>query len=232
MHKDPFVFSQFVRSLDRNHFNYPVRKYDGDNYVKIYTYWNQLLTMMSGQISNRESLRDLIVVQEAHAGKVCHLEIGKSATSSNRSKAKEQRNCRIFEEFVFFMIAEARRRLIQKILELDSHVFAFVSSTINLCLSVFEWAKFRRYKGGIKMHTLYDAEAKVPAFVHITEAKSIIQRLCRRFRMKMKPTMSSIVTTTISIYALQNYALLNFARDYRGMFCSASNMPILFNVFS
>lgn len=127
--------------------------------------------MMFGQLSNRESLRDLIVALEAHAGKVYHLGIGKSVTRSNLSKSNEQRDYRIFEEFAFFMIAEARKRRIRKIFELDGHVYAFDSTTIYLCLSVFEWTKFRKHKGGIKMHTLYNIEAQVPAFVHITEAK-------------------------------------------------------------
>ncbi len=69
------------------------------------------------------------------------------------------------------MIAEARSRRIEKIFELDGYVYAFDSTTIDLCLSVFEWAKFRKHKGGIKKHTLYDVEAQVPAFVHITEAQ-------------------------------------------------------------
>lgn len=92
-------------------------------------------------------------------------------TRSNLSKANEQRDYHIFEEFAFFMIAEARRRRIQKIFELDGHIYAFDLTTIDLCLSVFEWAKFRKHKGGVKMHTLYDVEAQVPAFVHITPAK-------------------------------------------------------------
>lgn len=171
MHKDPFVFSQLVQFLNRSKFNRIVAKYDGDKYVKSYTCWNQLLTMMFGQLSNRESLRDLIVALEAHAVKVYRLGIGKSVSRSNLSKANEQRDYRIFEEFAFFMIAEARRRRIQKIFKLDGHVYAFDSTAIDLCLSVFEWAKFRKHKGGIKMHTLYDVEAQVPAFVHITEAK-------------------------------------------------------------
>ena len=172
MLKDKYVFAQLVKFLDNDKFRHIVDKYDGDKYVKSYTCWNQLLTMMFGQLSNRESLRDLIVALEAHAGKVYHLGIGKSVTRSNLSKANEQRDYRIFEEFAFFMIAEARRRRIQKIFELDGHVYAFDSTTIDLCLSVFEWAKFRKHKGGIKMHTLYDIEAQVPAFVHITEAKA------------------------------------------------------------
>ena len=141
MHKDPFVFSQLVQFLNRSKFNRVVAKYDGDKYVKSYTCWNQLLTMMFGQLSNRKSLRDLIVALEAHAGKVYHLGIGKSVTRSNLSKANEQRDYRIFEEFAFFMIAEARKRRILKIFELDGHVYTFDSTTIDLCLSVFEWAE-------------------------------------------------------------------------------------------
>ena len=127
MHKDKFVFAQLTRFLDRNHFNYLIKKYEGDKYIKSYTCWNQLLTMMFGQLSNRESLRDLIVAMEAHAGKLYHLGIGKSVTRSNLSKANEQRNYRIFEEYATFMIAEARRRRINKIFELDGHVYAFDS---------------------------------------------------------------------------------------------------------
>ena len=170
MFKDEYDFAQLVKFLDYEKFKYIVKKYDGNKYVKSYTCWNQLLTMMFGQLSNRENLRDLIVAMEAHAGKLYHLGIGKSVTRSNLSKANEQRDCRIFEDFATFMIAEARKRRIGKIFELDGHVYAFDSTTIDLCLSVFEWAKFRKHKGGIKMHTLYDVEAEVPAFVNITPA--------------------------------------------------------------
>ncbi len=154
MLKDKYVFAQLVKFLDNDKFRHLVDKYDGDKYVKSYTCWNQLLTLMFGQLSNHEGLRDLIVAMEAHARKLYHLGIGKSVTRSNLSKANEQRDYRIFEEFAFFMIAEARSRRIEKIFELDGHVYAFDSTTIDLCLSVFEWAKFRKHKGGIKMHTL------------------------------------------------------------------------------
>ncbi len=103
--------------------------------------------------------------------KLYHPGIGKSVTRSNLSKANEQRDYHSFEEFAFFMIAEARKRRIQKIFELDGHAYAFDSTTINLCLPTFEWARFHKHKGGIRMHTLYDVEAQVPASVHITEAK-------------------------------------------------------------
>lgn len=106
MFKDEYVFSQLVKFLDYEKFKYIVKKYNGNKYIKIYTCWNQLLTMMFGQLSNRESLRNLVVAMEAHAGKLYHLGIGKSVTRSNLSKANEQRDYRIFEEYATFMIAE------------------------------------------------------------------------------------------------------------------------------
>ena len=94
MYKDKFIFAQLVEFMDRNRFNYLVKKYGGDKYVKSYTCWNQLLTMMFGQLSNRESLRDLIVAMEAHAGKLYHLGIGKSVTRSNLCCQGENR-CKV-----------------------------------------------------------------------------------------------------------------------------------------
>ena len=170
MNQDKYVFAQLVTFLDRNHFNYLVRKYSGDRYVKHFTCWNQLLVMMFGQLTNRESLRDLIVIIEAHRSKCYHLGFGKNVTKSNLAKANQNRDCRIFEEFAYFLVAEARSKRITDIFKLGGNVYAFDSTTIDLCLSVFWWAKFRKHKGGIKIHTLYDIETQVPAFFHITEA--------------------------------------------------------------
>ena len=170
MKKDRFVFAQLTDFLDRNHFNYLVRKYDGDKYVKHFTCWNQLLVLMFGQLSNRESLRDLIVALEAHHEKCYRLGLGKQATRSNLAKANENRDFRIFEDFAYRMIDEARRRRVTDIFKLDGNVYAFDSTTIDLCLSVFEGAKFRTTKGGVKVHTMYEVETQIPAFVHITPA--------------------------------------------------------------
>lgn len=93
-----------------------------------------------------------------------------TVTRSNLGKANEQRDYHIFEDYAKFMIEQARKRRIDKIFEIEGHIYAFDSTTIDLCLSVFEWAKFRKHKGGVKMHTLYNVEAQVPAFVHITPA--------------------------------------------------------------
>ena len=170
MNQDKYGFAQLVTFPDRNLFNYLVRKHIGDRYVKHFTCWNQLLVMMFGQLTNRESLRDLIVIIEAHRGKCYHLGFGKHITKSNLAKANQNRDCRIYEEFACFFVAEARSKRITDIFKLGGSVYAFDSTTIDLCLSVFWWAKFRKHKGGIKIHTLYDIETQVPAFFHITEA--------------------------------------------------------------
>ena len=172
MNKDKYVFAQLVEFLDCFKFRRIVAKYQGDRYIKSFSCWNQLLVMMFGQLSNREGLRDLIVALEAHWRKLYHLGMGKSVTRSNLSKANKLRDYRIFEDFAYHLVAEARSKSTEKIFGFDGHVYAFDSTTIDLCLEVFEWAKFRKHKGGIKIHTLYDVEAQVPAFFHITTAST------------------------------------------------------------
>lgn len=170
MHKDKFVFAQLTCFLDRNKFNRIVCKSGGDKYVKHFTCWNQLLTLMFGQLSNRESLRDLIVALNAHQKKSYHLGFGKHVTRSNLAKANQNRDYRIFEAFAYYMIEQARTKRKTDIFKLGGNVYAFDSTTIDLCLSVFWWAKFRKKKGGIKMHALYDVETQIPAFFHMTTA--------------------------------------------------------------
>ena len=171
MNQDKYVFAQIVEFLNRSKFNRLITKYQGDRYVKHYSTWNQLLTLIFGQLSRSSSLRDCVLALQAHRSKLYHLGVGKTVTRSNLSKANEQRDYRIFEDFAYYMIAEARRKRAGDVVGLKAHIYAFDSTTIALCLSLFDWAKFRKKKGGIKVHTLFDIIAGVPTFVHITEAK-------------------------------------------------------------
>lgn len=171
MHQDKYVFAQVVEFLNEDKFRRIVAKYDGNRYIKSYSVWNQLLTLIFGQLSRSPSLRDCVIALQAHRDKLYHLGIGKNVTRSNLSKANEQRNYRIFEDFAYYMIAEARNKRADRTFGFDGHIYAFDSTTIDLCLSLFEWAKFRRKKGGIKVHTLFDVEAGIPTFACITEAR-------------------------------------------------------------
>lgn len=170
MHNQSYVFAQLASHLNRSKFNRIVAKYQGDSYIKVFSCWNQLKVLMFGQLSRRESLRDLIVAVKAHSGKAKFLGFGDSVTLSNLAKANQTRDYRIFEEYAYYMVELASNLKDTTIFNLGGTVYAFDSTTIELCLAVFCWAKFRKKKGGIKIHTLYDVEAQVPAFFHITTA--------------------------------------------------------------
>jgi len=171
MHSGKYIFAQLIEFLPQKYFQRLVMKYEGDKYVKHFTCWNQLLVMMFGQLSNRDSLRDLTNTISAHTNKAYHLGFSKNVSRSNLSKVNERREPKIFEDFAYHMIGIARKKRISKDFEIEGQVYAFDSTTIDLCLNVFWWAKFRQTKAGIKMHTLFDVEMQIPTFIHITEAK-------------------------------------------------------------
>ena len=170
MNKEKYVFAQLISFLNENKFRRIVDKCQSSRYIKHFTCWNQLLALMFGQLSNRESLRDLIVALDAHHSKSYHLGLGKNVSKSSLARANQDRDYRIFEEYAYYLVNEARQKRVSDIFKLGGNVYAFDSTTIDLCLSVFWWAKFRKKKGGIKVHTLYDVETQIPAFFHITEA--------------------------------------------------------------
>lgn len=171
MNKGKYVFSQLLDFLDKDVFLRISNKYNGNRYVKSFTCWNQLAVMMFGQLSNRDSLRDLVLATQAHANKAFHLGFGKYASKSTLADANTKRDYRIFEEFAYRVMAEAQKCRAVEIFKLGGKVYAFDSTTIDLCLSVFEWALFRKKKGGVKIHTLYDIETQIPTFFHITPAR-------------------------------------------------------------
>lgn len=170
MNQGKYVFSQLVNFLPQRVFDRVIVKYSGNKSVKHFTCWNQLLCMVFGQLSARESLIDLITIIEAHKSKSYHLGFGKSITRSNLSKANENRNFKIFEEFADHLIKVAQNKNDNSDFEIEGNIYAFDSSTIDLCLSVFCWAHFRKTKAGIKLHTLFDVNTQIPVFIHITEA--------------------------------------------------------------
>lgn len=171
MNKNKYVFAQLIEFIDKDTFRHLVDKYNSNRYVKSFTCWNQLLALMFGQLSNCESLRDVVVALEAHHTKCYHLGIGRNPIAKTTfASANQNRDYRIFENFAFFMMEQARKKQATDIFKLKGHVYAFDSTTIPLCLSIFWWAKFRKKKGGVKAHVLYDLEAQVPAYFHISTA--------------------------------------------------------------
>lgn len=171
MNQGKYVFAQLTEFLPKRVFDNIVARHSGDKYIRFFSCWNQMLCMIFGQLTNQDSLRDLIVAITAHNKKTYHLGLGKRVTRTNLSKANENRSHKIFEEFAYHLIDMAQNKLKNDNFEIKGKVYAFDSSTIDLCLNVFWWAKFRKAKGGIKLHTLYDVTTQIPAFIHITAAK-------------------------------------------------------------
>lgn len=174
MNQGKYVFTQLMDFLPRRVFDRIVKQHNGNKYVKSFTCWNQMLCMIFGQLTARDSMRDLFLSLEAHQSKYYHLGLGSSLSRRNLGKANQNRNYKIFEDFAYVLITKARNSCYQSDFQLNvkGNVYAFDSSTIDLCLSVFWWAKFRKTKAGIKLHTLYDVKTSIPAFIHITNAET------------------------------------------------------------
>lgn len=170
MNHGKFVFAQITEFLPKRIFDGIVQKYNADKGVRHFACWNQMLCLIFGHLSSRESLRDLILIISAHSSKSYHLGLGKNVTRSNLAKANENRNYKVFEDFSVHLISLARKKLQSQDFEIEGKIYAFDSTTIDLCLSVFWWAKFRKTKAGIKVHTLLEITTQIPAFIHITDA--------------------------------------------------------------
>ena len=172
MNTGKYIFSQFVEFLPKRVFDGIVKKYNGDKYVKTFTCWNQLLVMMFGQLSSCDSLREVICIIDAIKNKSYHLGFGNGDIKlSNVAYANANRDYKIFEEFAHYMINLAQSKRLDREFVLHGKFYAFDSTTIDLCLSLFQWALFRTTKGGIKVHTLFDVVTQIPTYIHITEAK-------------------------------------------------------------
>lgn len=171
MNQGKYVFAQICSFLPQRVFDRIVLKRRGNYKIRHFTCWNQMLSMMFGQLSNRESLSDLVLTINAHPAKLYHLGFGKSVSKTNLAKANEQRSWLIYQEFAYYMIGEARRICLPDInndFSFTNSVYAFDSTTIDLCLSIFCWATFRRAKGAVKLHTQYDVRTSIPVFMHVS----------------------------------------------------------------
>ena len=172
MNTGKYVFSQATDFLSFDDFNKFVKKYKGNYKIKTFSCWNQLLCMLFGQLGKRESLSDLVTCLQTQQAKWYHLGLGTSITKSNLAYANENRDWRIYADFAYTLIAKARKICTASSdfeLNIEGNVYAVDSTTIDLCLNVFWWAKFRKHKGAIKLHTQFDVKSDIPHFVHFSD---------------------------------------------------------------
>jgi Domain of unknown function (DUF4372)/Transposase DDE domain len=174
MNKGQYVFSQIISILPKYEFDKCVTRYQGNYKVKDFSCWMQFLCMSFGQLTNRESLRDVVICLQAHEKKLYHLGISHRVVRTTLAYANEHRDWRIYADFAQLLIVKARKLYLTDNdfgLEINNTVYALDATTIDLCLKVFWWAPFRKKKAAIKLHTLLDLRGSIPTFIHITNGK-------------------------------------------------------------
>src|SRR5437870_2146971 len=162
-----------MEHIPRYEFQKCVTRYGGDYRQKSFSCWDQFLAMGFAQFTYRESLRDIEACLGSVGGKLYHMGFRGKVARSTLADANESRDWRIFADFAQVLIAIARPLYADDPIgvDLDASLYAFDSTTIDLCLSLFPWAKFRKHKGAVKMHTLLDLRGNIPTFIGITDGK-------------------------------------------------------------
>ena len=168
-----FVFSQLMEFFSKYEFNKCVLRYRGNYRVSSFSCRDQFLCMAFAQLTYRESLRDIETCLRAMRPKLYHAGFRGNIARNTLANANRQRDWRIYADFANVLIARARKLYLHDSIgiELEQTAYAFDSTTINLCLSLFPWAKFRRRKGAVKLHTLIDLRGNIPCFIHISTGK-------------------------------------------------------------
>ncbi len=173
MYKGRIIFSQIFDFIQLHKFRRCVDLYNGNKGVRTFSCLDQFMCMAFAQLTYRESLRDIECCLRAMRKKLYHMGIRAKISRSTLADANENRDWRIYSDFAQILIHEARRLYVDDDfgLELKETVYALDSSTIDLCLSVFPWAKFRKTKAAVKLHTLLDLRGDIPTFIWITDGK-------------------------------------------------------------
>ena len=173
MTTEKLVFAQLIQWVPHYYFQRLVKLYKGDYKVSSFTCWDQFLCMAFAQLTYRESLRDVEACLRSRPNLLYHLGIRGHVARSTLADANEQRDWRLYAELAQWLIARARKLYAQDDMgvDLDETLYALDSTTIDLCLTLFPWARFRRHKAAVKMHTLLDLRGAIPTFIRITEGK-------------------------------------------------------------
>jgi len=179
MNTPPTVFSQIMDFLPLHEFRKCVRRYRGDYKIKSFSCFDQFLCLAFAQLTFRESLRDIESCLRAMKSRLYHMGFRGQISRNTLAHANETRDWRIYADFARILIAQARPLYVDEDLglELDNTVYAFDSTTIDLCLSLFPWAVFRKNKGAVKLHTLLDLRGSIPSFIHISNGKTHDMRI-------------------------------------------------------
>lgn len=202
MNSGKYVFSQLLQFIDRYEFDKCVEKYNGDFRTREFNCWNLFVQLFFGQLTSRNSLRDICVCLKAHQNKLYHLGIRKYVNQSTLSRANEVRDYRIFSDFGNYLIGKIRPLYSNERIagvDIAGEVFALDSTTISLSLKLFNWAPGKYSRGAVKVHTLLDLRGSIPAFILVTDGKYHDSNV-----------LDNLITTPDSIYIMDR-AYIDFA---------------------
>ncbi len=173
MYSGPLVFTQIMDFMPLKTFQRCVARYHGNFSVKHFTCMDQFRIMAFAQLAYRESLRDIEACLRAQNNKLYHMGIRSKVSRSTLAEANEMRDWHIYADFAYHLIGIARKLYHEEPLavELQNTVYALDATTIDLCLSLFPWARFRKTKGAVRLHTLLDLRGNIPTFIHISDGK-------------------------------------------------------------
>ncbi len=205
MNQGQTVFSQLMELLPLKAFQSCVKRYAGRSVVRSFSYLDQYLCMAFAQLTYRDSLRDIEACLRSRPSKLYHLGIRGHVSRRTLADANERRDWRIYADFAQILIAQARELYVNDPggIELEQTVYALDSTTIDLCLALFPWARFRQRQGAVKLHTLLDRRGNIPVFMQITDGKVHDVNI-----------LDHLIPEAGSIYVLDR-GYLDFARLYR-----------------
>jgi hypothetical protein len=174
MNSGKYVFTQLLQYVNKYEFDKCVKRYSGDYRVRELNCWNLFVQLFFGQLTSRNSLRDICTCLRAHKQKLYHLGIKQNVNQSTLSRANERRDWRIFADFGEYLINKVRplyANIPVPNVDIDNDVFALDSTTISLSIRLFSWAKGKYSRGAVKIHTLLDLRGSIPTFIHISDGK-------------------------------------------------------------
>lgn len=174
MNSGKYVFAQLLQFINRYEFEKCVKRYNGNYRVRHLNCWNQFVQLFFGQLTSRNSLRDICTCLKAHKNKLYHLGIKQNVNQSSLSRANERRDWRIFADFGEYLITLVRPLYTNSPIpniDIDNEIFALDSTTISLSINLFSWAKGKYSRGAVKIHTLLDLRGSIPTFVLITDGR-------------------------------------------------------------
>ena len=211
MFSDKFVFTQLLSFIHLEQFQRCVRRYKGHYKMKSFSCWDQFLCMAFGQLTYRDSLKDIEICLRSREHQLYHLGFRGGVSHSTLSDANQSRDWRIYHDLAQGLIKRARRLYAEDQfgMELEQTIYALDSTTIDLCLKLFPWARFRRSKAAVKLHTLLDLRGSIPVFISVSEGKKADVRI-----------LDELLLEAGAFYVMDR-AYVDFARLYRFVGASA-----------